>query len=133
MKAATIFLIALLAWTTSQTQAQPPASDIPYATLREAAGKPHVHRYHYTGTRARGVKKVMVGMFLFYKNFISSQDGQSCQFTPSCSEYSVEAIRTYGLLKGYAATFDRLTRCHGFSRKQYAHDPQTGLSLDPVQ
>lgn len=128
--------IALLAWLPSH--AQSPASDpaappVPFAALREAVGPPHNHRYAYEGPRAKGVKRVAVGAFLFYKNYISSQDGQSCSFTPSCSEYSIEAIRTHGFLHGYAAGFDRLTRCHGFSRNHYERDPRTGLALDPVQ
>ena len=32
------------------------------------------------------------GLFLFYKTFISSEDGQSCSFTPSCSEFGIIAV-----------------------------------------
>ena len=71
------------------------------------------------------------GMFLFYKSFISSQDGQSCSFTPSCSEYSILYIRKYGVLKGGLATFDRLSRCNGSA--DYPKDVVTGLNYDPVK
>lgn len=131
MKTATMICTALLCWHVSQ--AQPPADAPSFAALRTAAGPPHLHTYRYQGPPVRGLNRVAVGAFLFYKNYVSSQDGQSCSFSPSCSEYSVEAIRTQGLLRGYAASFDRLTRCHGFSRRHYAHDPQTGLALDPVR
>ncbi|HER09070.1 MAG TPA: membrane protein insertion efficiency factor YidD [Bacteroides sp.] len=70
--------------------------------------------------------------FLFYKAFISSQDNPSCVFTPSCSEYAVEAFRKHGFVVGWVKTFDRLSRCHGlvnpqhypfdFEKKRY-HDP----------
>jgi len=71
------------------------------------------------------------GMFLFYKSFISSQDGQSCSFTPSCSEYSILYIRKYGVVKGVLATFDRISRCNG--SHDYLRDVTTGLNYDPVK
>jgi putative membrane protein insertion efficiency factor len=35
-----------------------------------------------------------------------------CRFVPTCSSYSFEAIRTYGLIRGMALTALRLSRCH---------------------
>jgi hypothetical protein len=39
---------------------------------------------------------VFSGLFLFYKSFVSSQDAQSCSFTPSCSVYALEAVKNQG-------------------------------------
>ncbi len=37
-----------------------------------------------------------------------------CRFTPSCSDYSIEAVQQYGIRRGLVLTFERLSRCnHG--------------------
>jgi putative membrane protein insertion efficiency factor len=48
----------------------------------------------------------------FYRYFLSPWLGRSCRFTPTCSAYAIEAIETWGVLRGcYLATL-RLGRCH---------------------
>lgn len=72
--------------------------------------------------------------FLFYKSFISSQDKPSCIFSPSCSEFAVEAFQKEGLFPGWITTFDRLSRCHGFAKPTHYHfDTEKKLFYDPVQ
>ncbi len=44
-----------------------------------------------------------------------------CRFTPSCSEYTYEAINEYGVLKGTFLGFKRILRCNPFS--SYGYDP----------
>ncbi len=39
----------------------------------------------------------------------------ACKFCPSCSEYSIEALRTHGLGRGLALSLRRVCRCHPFS------------------
>jgi putative membrane protein insertion efficiency factor len=46
-----------------------------------------------------------------------------CRFTPSCSDYSIEAVRRHGIHRGLVLTFDRLSRCN--------HDTPIG-TYDPV-
>ncbi len=70
------------------------------------------------------------GLFLFYKNFMSSQDLTVCTFTPSCSEYGILAIKHHGLIKGGLMTFDRLTRCNGLSPQKYEIDTKLRLLKD---
>lgn len=65
------------------------------------------------------IEFVLSGLLRFYKNFISSQDGNSCTFSPSCSEYALMAVKQVGLIEGGAATFDRITRCNGLSPDKY--------------
>ena len=49
----------------------------------------------------------------FYQSYISPLlRKEKCNFTPSCSHYSVQAIEEYGALRGLVMTFDRLSRCH---------------------
>ena len=72
--------------------------------------------------------------FLFYKTFISSQDNPSCIFTPSCSEYAVEAIQEHGLFTGWLMAFDRLSRCHGLvNPEHYPFDMDKQRFYDPVR
>ena len=47
-----------------------------------------------------------------YKFFISPLLGNSCRYLPTCSEYSIEALKTYGLIKGLLISFKRILSCH---------------------
>ncbi len=78
------------------------------------------------------VKLVFGTMFLFYKKFVSSQDGSACNFTPSCSVYGLQCVQQHGPLRGMMQGFDRLTRCNSLNRHQYPMDRNTGLLIDPV-
>ena len=69
-------------------------------------------------------------LFLFYKNFISSQDGSRCSFHPSCSEYAIQLVKQRGLIIGGMGACDRLLRCNGMSPELYEFDPQRGLLID---
>ena len=71
--------------------------------------------------------------FLFYKEFVSSQDINSCVFTPSCSVYAMESVKTMGVCKGLLNAFDRVSRCHPFAQKYYPIDPKTKHLYDPVK
>ncbi len=71
--------------------------------------------------------------FYVYKTFISSQDMPSCIFSPSCSQYAVDAFQQKGLITGWLATFDRLSRCHGLANPaHYILSPDKNLFYDPV-
>jgi putative component of membrane protein insertase Oxa1/YidC/SpoIIIJ protein YidD len=73
-------------------------------------------------------------VFLFYKTFISSQDMPTCIFTPSCSEYAVQAFRQKGLFIGWLSSFDRLSRCHGLASPEHYHlDMNKKRFYDPVR
>ena len=47
-----------------------------------------------------------------YKFFISPLFGNSCRYLPTCSDYSIEALKTYGLLKGAYLSLKRILSCH---------------------
>ena len=77
---------------------------------------------------------LMASGFNIYKGFFSSQDNPSCVFHPSCSEYSVLALQQKGLLLGTLYTFDRLSRCHRFTKPdQYVFDPSKQRFYDPIR
>ena len=65
-----------------------------------------------------------------YQQRISPLIGPKCGFKPSCSRYSVQAIRNYGLPRGLVMTADRLLRCHYCAGLYYPRE--RGLLLDPV-
>ena len=47
-----------------------------------------------------------------YKFLISPFLGQSCRYFPSCSEYCIEALKTYGFFKGLLLSIKRILSCH---------------------
>jgi len=47
-----------------------------------------------------------------YQKFISPIFGQKCRFYPTCSEYFYQALRKYGLLKGFIKGFIRILKCN---------------------
>mgnify|MGYP003538478434 FL=1 len=54
-----------------------------------------------------------------YQKFISPGLPPSCRFSPSCSQYALEAVSKYGALKGMWLGARRLVRCHPFNPGGY--------------
>ena len=54
-----------------------------------------------------------------YQKLISPMLGAHCKYYPSCSEYAVQAIRRFGILRGLVLAGWRLLRCNPFSRGGY--------------
>ncbi len=70
--------------------------------------------------------------FVIYKEFFSSQDVDVCIFSPSCSEYTMEAIERKGI-PGMLDGLDRLMRCHSLAGKHdYPYNSQTKKFYDPL-
>jgi putative membrane protein insertion efficiency factor len=60
----------------------------------------------------RAAAMVLIAPIRFYRYFISPMLPPSCRFTPTCSQYAIEAIQTHGALKGLGLVVRRLARCH---------------------
>jgi len=62
------------------------------------------------------MKKVLISLIKLYQKFISPAFTSSCRYYPSCSNYSIEAIEKYGVLKGSLKSIWRILRCNPFSK-----------------
>ncbi|MBI5213863.1 MAG: membrane protein insertion efficiency factor YidD [Nitrospirae bacterium] len=60
------------------------------------------------------MKVLIIGIIKVYRRIISPLLPQSCRFTPSCSEYSMEAVDRHGALKGGYLSVRRILKCHPF-------------------
>ena len=55
---------------------------------------------------------ILIKLIKIYKLLISPLFGQSCRYLPTCSEYSIEALKTYGFFKGLLISSKRILSCH---------------------
>ena len=60
------------------------------------------------------MKKIAIIMIKFYRLFISPLKPPTCRFVPTCSEYALQAIEKYGILRGGSKAVRRILRCHPF-------------------
>ena len=56
--------------------------------------------------------KILINFIRAYKFIISPLLGNSCRYLPTCSEYSIEALKTYGFFKGSLISLKRILSCH---------------------
>ena len=66
---------------------------------------------------------LLIKFIKIYKYLISPLIGPSCRYLPTCSEYSIEALKTYGFVKGLLLSFKRIMSCH----------PWGNSGFDPVK
>ena len=65
------------------------------------------------------LSKIMLALIWFYRHGISPLKPPSCRYTPTCSQYAVEAIKKYGPFKGGWLAFKRILRCNPFGGSGY--------------
>ena len=58
------------------------------------------------------ITNILIKLIKFYKFLISPIIGHSCRYLPTCSEYSIEALKTFGLFKGLYLSLKRIFSCH---------------------
>ncbi len=68
------------------------------------------------------MRKLVIGLIRAYQYAVSPFLGGNCRYVPSCSEYSAEAIRRFGMFKGGWLAIRRILSCH----------PWGGSGYDPV-
>jgi len=62
------------------------------------------------------MKRIALGLIVFYKKAISPLTPPACRYEPTCSQYGYEAISKYGVIKGGYLTAKRILRCHPFAK-----------------
>ena len=70
------------------------------------------------------MKTIALSALRFYKTRVSPYLPAACRYTPTCSEYAMEAIERHGVLKGGWLTTRRLVSCNPFSRGGYDPVPE---------
>ncbi len=65
------------------------------------------------------MKSLALWVLRLYKRWISPSLPPSCRYLPTCSEYAMEAMERYGLLRGGAMAAWRVLRCHPFVKGGY--------------
>lgn len=64
---------------------------------------------------------LLVALVKSYQLALSPFFGQQCRFTPTCSQYAIEALQIHGSAKGLMLTVKRISRCHPWHTG--GHDP----------
>lgn len=75
-------------------------------------------------SKSNTMKRILILLIKFYKAAISPHLPKNCKYEPTCSQYGIEAIERFGVLKGTALTVWRILRCNPFSRGGYDPVPE---------
>jgi hypothetical protein len=76
---------------------------------------------NYRKIIALPVSYLFIGLIKIYQYSISPLLGPSCRYTPSCSQYGIDALKKYGPVKGTYLTIKRFASCHPWGG--HGHDP----------
>jgi putative membrane protein insertion efficiency factor len=70
------------------------------------------------------LRKIFILPVRLYQYFISPWLGGNCRFQPTCSEYTIQAINEWGVLKGTWLGIRRISKCHPWGGHGYDPVPQ---------
>lgn len=66
------------------------------------------------------MKKIFIRLIRLYQKYLSPLKGRAtCIYTPTCSQYAIEALEKYGLIKGGCLAVWRILRCNPFAKGGY--------------
>ncbi len=65
------------------------------------------------------MKIIAIGLIRFYQLFISPLFPPHCRFYPTCSQYALEAVKKYGVVRGSIMAIKRIAKCHPFHKGGY--------------
>ena len=65
------------------------------------------------------IRKLFVLPIILYQRLLSPLLPSSCRFTPTCSEYTKQAIIKYGIIKGTYLGIKRISKCHPWGKSGY--------------
>ncbi|NJW53780.1 membrane protein insertion efficiency factor YidD [Salinimicrobium oceani] len=66
----------------------------------------------------------LIALVRFYQRFISPFTPATCRYTPTCSQYTIEALRAHGPLKGSWLSIKRILSCNPWGGKGYDPVPE---------
>ena len=69
------------------------------------------------------IKTILINIIKVYKLILSPILGSSCRYLPTCSEYFIDCLNEYGVIKGFAKGTKRILSCH----------PLGGHGYDPAK
>ncbi|MBR2489414.1 MAG: membrane protein insertion efficiency factor YidD [Clostridia bacterium] len=75
------------------------------------------------------MSRLLIKLIKIYQKNISPLKIPCCRFSPTCSEYAVQAITVHGALKGSALALWRILRCHPFCKGGYDPVPEKRKKL----
>ena len=62
------------------------------------------------------LSKIIIKIIKFYQYLISPLLGNNCRYLPTCSQYFIESLKEYGLIKGIFMSVKRILRCHPWGK-----------------
>ncbi len=62
---------------------------------------------------------LLIGFVRFYQYSLRPMLPPACRYTPTCSEYMLDALQKYGFLKGFRLGIKRISRCHPWGSSGY--------------
>ncbi len=62
------------------------------------------------------IKKLVILLIRGYKKFISPLLGNHCRFQPTCSVYTMESVKKFGVFRGVFLGIKRILKCHPFHK-----------------
>ncbi len=84
---------------------------------------------------AKGLSRVLAWPLILlvraYQATLSPFLGGQCRYHPTCSHYSIQALKEYGAIRGTVLTVRRIARCHPFARGGY--DPVPARKDDAMR
>ena len=70
------------------------------------------------------MKKILILLIKLYQKFISPMFPAKCRFYPTCSQYTLEAVKEHGAIKGTYLGIKRILKCHPFHEGGYDPVPK---------
>lgn len=74
--------------------------------------------------------KILILLIRGYQLIISPALGPHCRHVPTCSHYTIEAVKEWGFLKGFWLGLKRVARCHPWGTHGYDPVPRRGKGID---
>lgn len=81
--------------------------------LPQSKIRPYIYKNQpKTIKNSNPISLALGGSLYVYQNFLSQHFSANCLYDPSCSDFSKQAVKEFGLIKGSLLTLDRLNRCN---------------------